>query len=112
MRQDNRAHWAAARGGTRLAGGLGYQWAAGDGFKDPVGRRVLSDERLWRNEEGLFEGVLAGQGGVCHAIGVDDPGPKRREFQSSFRAGRLEHVIFLQVILEWKHERVIRRGGR
>ena len=72
---------------------------------------LRGNQRLRRNQQRLFERILAGHGRVRHAVGEHQPRGKRRKFEKVLRAVLLKCGVFFQVIVKPKHEHVIRRAA-
>ena len=66
-------------------------------------------ERAARDDERLFEGVLAGFDGVGHDVGEDEPSGAGREFVAVLDAVGLKGGVALEVVVEAEHEAVV--GG-
>ena len=86
---------------------IARQRLAGHFFEDAERRIFRRHQRADGDDEGLFEGVLAGEDRVRDGIGVAHPGGHGRKGNGNFRAVLLEGAVLLQIIVEAQHEFVI-----
>src|SRR5262245_7444546 len=67
------------------------------------------DQALPADDKGLLQGVLAANARVARGVCEADPGRVRRELPAILGAVTLEGLTLLEVVVESKHELIVRR---